>query len=40
MSVDPSFWQAKQSQARYEIEKKSALLDELMDTVEELNEDV
>ena len=31
MSVDPSFWQAKQSQARYEIEKKSALLDELME---------
>ena len=31
MSVDPSFWQSKQAQARYQIEKKSAMLDELME---------
>jgi len=31
MSVDPSFWQAKQARARYTMEKKSSLLDELME---------
>ena len=31
MSVDPSFWQAKQARARYQMEKESSLLDELME---------
>jgi hypothetical protein len=31
MSVDPSFWQAKQARARYQMEKETSLLDELME---------
>ena len=31
MSVDPSFWQAKQARARYQMEKESSLLNELME---------
>ena len=31
MSVDPSFWQAKQERARHQMEKESLRLDELME---------